>query len=117
MGEGINSGVTFAGGAIGQVIPVTQTAIPTTGQTVVVSNSGQPNITLLVTPAGTLLALTVTLPSAPFDGQKVKILSSQILTGLTVGGGTIVGAATSSVLGGFSEYQWNQANSIWYRCG
>lgn len=76
---------------------------PTTGQTVS-AGTAKLDETLYITPAGTLLALTVTLPASANSrvGQIVRGFISQIITGLTVdvsGGGTIVGATpvTSAV--------------------
>lgn len=50
-----------------------QTATPTTGQTVTVTT----NVTALhIDPAGTLAALTITLPASPVNGQMLMIGSS-----------------------------------------
>src|SRR6185437_13601057 len=56
---------------------------PLTGASVVIPNNVS---NYLITPAGTIAALTVTMPSAPTDGQVVRISSSQTVTALTLNG-------------------------------
>ena len=68
--------------------PVQQFAAPLTGTTVVVATG---DTWLLITPAGTLAALTVTLPADRTEGETVRVTSSQILTSLTVGGAGTTG--------------------------
>ena len=64
-------------------------SVPTVGQTVTIANQDG-DIRLIINPAGTLATLTVTMPSAPRDGQVVEICSSKIVTLLTMTGGTIL---------------------------
>ena len=94
--------------------PVQQFAAPTTGQTVTVTTG---DTWLLITPAGTLATLTVTLPTDRTDGQIVRVISSQILTALTVGGAgtTVNGAPTTMSANGFFEMAYSATLNAWYR--
>lgn len=91
-----------------------QTAAPTTGQTVTVSAGIS---AIHINPAGTLAALTITLPSNPVNGQHLIIGTSQILTSLTINGGTIVGTLSTLALGGFAYFIYNSSATKWFRCG
>lgn len=95
---------------------------PTTGQTVS-AGTAKRDETLYITPAGTLLALTIELPASASSrvGQIVRGFISQIITGLTVqvaGSGTIVGSTpvTSAVNSTFA-YQCVSVsdNGTWIR--
>jgi Ca2+-binding RTX toxin-like protein len=92
----------------------TQYATPTTGQTVA-ANAGV--TALILNPAGTLATLTVTVPPTPVDGQTFAITTSQIITALTMNGGTIILALSTLALGGFGEWVYAAANSTWNRIG
>jgi hypothetical protein len=94
--------------------PVQQFAAPTTGQTVTVTTG---DAWLLITPAGTLATLTITLPSDRTDGEIVRVTSSQILTALTVGGAgtTVNGAPTAMTANGFFEMAYSATLNAWYR--
>lgn len=81
---------------------------PTTGTTVS-ANTAKSNETLYITPAGTLLALTVSLPTAANSrvSQIINGFISQIITTLTAnvtGAGSIIGATpiTSAVNSSFA---------------
>jgi len=87
-----------------------QFAAPLTGTTVTVTLG---NTWLLLSPAGTIAALTVVLP-AGVDGQEVLVTSTQIITALTVVG---IGAPTSMVANGFWRMKYNGVMSAWYRVG
>lgn len=93
-----------------------QIFIPTTGTTVTIANADL-DIRVLLNPAGTLLALTVGMPTAPKDGQKVDVCCSQIITGLTLtSGGTILGAITTlAAVNGFASYIYDLPTTTWYR--
>lgn len=86
------------------------TAVPTTGQTIVVP----PNTQLyIVSPAGTLAALTITMPLYGYNiGDQLTITLNQIITSLAVNantGQTIQGAAVSAAttaLGASFSYRW-----------
>ena len=88
-----------------------QYATPTAGQTVVSNGAG----TLILAPAGTLTTLTVTLPSSPIDGQAFGISSSQIITALTINGGTIRGALTTIAVNGWAHYKFSATAGAWFK--
>lgn len=114
-GGNISSGITFPQGL--PVSVVTQTATPVAAGTV---NATQGVNTLILTPAGTLLTLTVNFPTSPYEGQRFTLFSSQILTGLTLaaGAGTILGTLTTlAAANGFATWQYNLAATTWYRIG
>jgi hypothetical protein len=96
--------------------PAQQFAAPTTGQTVVVATGDS---WLVLTPAGTLAALTVTLPADRTDGETVLVNTSQTLTALTVGGAgtTVNGAPTTLAANGFFEMRYTATLNAWYRTG
>lgn len=90
---------------------------PTTGQSIVIGNNT--NI-YLIKPAGTLVALTVTMPAVPYDGQIVRIGSSQVVTTLTLSpnsGQSLIAALPSLAVGGFATYYYRLADTTWYRIG
>lgn len=94
--------------------PVQQFAAPTTGQTVTITTG---DTWLLLTPAGTLATLTVTLPTDRTDGEIVRVTSSQILTALTVDGAgtTVNGAPTAMAAEGFFTMAYSETLNAWYR--
>lgn len=98
-----------------RLVPVKQYVAPATGATVNVGTSGY--VRLRINPAATIAALTINLPSSPQDGDTVEISSTQIVTALTLSGGTIIGALTSMVVGGFAVYEYNSDSSQWFRTG
>lgn len=117
---------TAAGQALGQAASVAaqqallgivsnavQYAVPTTGQTV--TSDGSPM--LLIDPAGTLVALTVTLPASPVDKQRWAMATSQAITTLTISGGTIVGTLTTMPLAGYADFIYNTTSAKWFRVG
>lgn len=81
-----------------------QLASPLTGATVVIPD-GPGNALAYVTPAGTIAALTLTLPSDANSKllQECAIVTSQAITALTInqagGGATILGAAAGLAAG------------------
>lgn len=83
---------------------------PTTGGTVVLVNN-QYNI---INPAGTLLALTVTLPSSPANNDIVQIKYTQSVTTVTYNGGTVVDGITSPVAGGYVILTYDSGTTSWY---
>ena len=102
--------------------PITQYSSPTTGQTVTITpiNPGQ-SVRLLLTPAGTLSTLTVTLPGVggsalPVDRQEVTVISTQIVTTLTVSAGstTVTGAPTTIAANGHFKMFYDAVNASWY---
>lgn len=91
-------------------------AVPTTGQTVVLSS-----YQTILNPAGTLAALTVQLPASPVQGRHARVSCSQIVTTLTVdgNGNTVTGLAPiTSTAGWFAEYIYSStAPAGWFRVG
>lgn len=98
-----------------RLIPITQYVAPTTGQTVNVNTNGY--VQLFINPAGTILALTIALPGSPSDGDRLTLGSSQIVTGLTMSGGTVIGALTSLAVASFADYVYNATAASWFRMG
>lgn len=97
-------------------IPVTtQTVTPTTGTTVSINMARK--LSFFINPAGSLLALTVNMPSSPQDGDEVNISTSQVITGVTMANGSIINALTSLVLGGFATYVYSTTVGSWMRVG
>lgn len=100
---------------------VIQTDAPLTGTTVVCTDADS-DLHLVLTPAGTLAALTITLPTNANSrvGQKVSISSSAILTSLTISGSglTIANAPTTfaSVVTAYCTLQ-KVASGAWRRIG
>lgn len=98
-----------------RLVPTVQYTTPTTGTTITVNVSG--NVSLLIDPAGALLALTLTLNGSPSDGDTFTISSSQAVTTLTMSGGTIIGALTTLAIATFAEYMYSATGSKWFRIG
>lgn len=73
----------------------------------------------LIVPAGTIAALTLTLPAcAPAnDGDERAYVSSQIITTLTVGAsaGSVVGATASAAVGIGHKFHCYGADTVWYQ--
>lgn len=100
------------------IIEVIQNATPLTGATVVMADNDNDG-TLVVTPAGTIAALTVTLPTeaASRIGQIERIVTSHIITSLTVNGATTIGGnVTTLAANAFVTFQKVAANT-WRRIG
>lgn len=87
---------------------------PLTGATIAATTSLN-DVTLVLTPAGTIATLTVTMPATPFNGQRFLITSTQIVTALTLAGGTIVGATTALAVNTAVEYVYVLATTSWYK--
>lgn len=83
---------------------------PTSGQTVAMSTSTSNNI---INPAGTLAALTVTLPASPVDGQVCRVLFTQTITALTLTGCTP--AITTANAGTTLTFRYRTASATWFR--
>lgn len=96
-----------------RLIPIKQYATPTTGATVTVNPNGY--VVLILNPAGSLLALTITLSASPSDGDRVGISCSQAVTTVTMNGGTIIGALTTASIATFATYVYNSDSTSWYR--
>jgi hypothetical protein len=91
---------------------------PTTGQSIAISDSDG-DIYILIKPAGTLLALTITMPANPRDGQSITLCSTQIITGLTLtSSSTINGLITTlAAVNGYATYVYDLSNTMYFRAG
>lgn len=93
--------------------PSIVTASPTTGATVTLPDQIQ-DMTAYITPAGTLVALTIALPSDAVTvlGQVIRVFITQAITTLTLA--NIAPALTSVSLNGSFTLQKVAANT-WVR--
>lgn len=98
-----------------RLIPTKQYVTPTTGSTVNVNTNGY--ACLFINPAGSLLALTVSFPSTPTDGDVVEVHSSQAITTLTMSNGTVIGPLTTMAIATFAKYRYYSDTSSWARVG
>lgn len=89
--------------------------LPTTGQTLTIAAGTG---TLIMTPAGALAALTITMPqcNAGYDGSLVRFVSMQNVTALTVNSPstTVVAPATSLTVGLGHAYICRGVATAWY---
>lgn len=83
---------------------------PSTGNTITLTN----NFLNIVKPSGTLLALTVTLPSSPANNDRVEIKFTQIITTITYSGGTVVAPLLNASLGQYIKLIYDTSTSSWY---
>lgn len=115
-GAAAASGAAAGAAAAAGYLMQTQQASPTTGQTVTMTADDKDR-TLILTPAGALLALTVAFPADATSrlGQLVVITSSQAITTLTASGATVSGLVAALVGGDSFTYQKVAANT-WRRC-
>lgn len=88
---------------------------PTTGQTVTMASGTQ---TALISPAGTLANLTITMPgcTAGYDGSLARFVSFQTITALTLNAtsGSVVDPVTSLAIGVGHAYICRGAATAWY---
>jgi hypothetical protein len=95
---------------------VTAYAAPSaTGFTVTLT--GTSDLWLVLTPTATFAAGTIVLPSAPVDHQTVEVSCTQIVTTLTVSGGTITGAPTTLAANGVFKLRFDAVMGVWRRVG
>lgn len=100
-----------ANGTAYNLASAVQYATPTAGQTVASNGSGY----LALAPAGLLATLAVTFPAAPFDGQSFEVGCTQIVTTLTMNGGTIKGALIAFAVNGWARWKYVATASAWFR--
>lgn len=96
-----------------EVTQQNQSVVPTSGQTVQVTDNAIDTL-LVLSPAALLAALTVALPSDVNSriNQIVRIATMKAITILTVTGATsIMNAPTSLILGGSVSFQKVAANT------
>ena len=98
-----------------QLIRTVQTEAPTTGATVTASSAR--HLWLVINPAGTIAALTINFAGSPSSGDEVTISATQIVTAVTMGNGTVVGAVTSLAVGSFARYVYHTSLAEWIRTG
>jgi hypothetical protein len=91
---------------------------PTTGTTITLADSDG-DIYVLIKPAGTLVSLTIAMPTNPKDGQCITICSSQILSGITMTSSATINAAltTLAAINGYATYVYDSANTMYFRAG
>lgn len=92
---------------------------PTTGSTISANNSLTNLNQLIAAPSGSLLALTINFPTNPSNGQQFCISITQIITTLTLSGGsnTIDGTITTSAVNSFGTWIYRTATTTWYKRG
>ena len=102
---------------------LTQYSSPATGVTVTIAPvAAGGSVWLILTPTGTIAALTIALPAsgAAVDKQEVLVNCTQIITTLTVSatGLTVTGAPTTlATANGFFLMRFDAVASVWYRVG
>jgi len=87
-----------------------------TGFTVAITG-GQKWVWLILTPLAGYAAGTITLPAGPLDQQEMLVACTQVVTTLTLAGGTVVGAPTTLAGGAFFRMKFNGLMNAWYRVG
>lgn len=103
----------FATGSPVLIDDTVQTIAPTTGQTAVVQAGRR--VWLVINPAGTIAALTITFPASGVDGDTIFLTSTQIVTALTMNGGTTLGALSALAVASFGRWRWHAAIAKWLR--
>lgn len=94
--------------------------VPGTGFNITVPTPVSEQQWMILQPAGTLAAGTITLPlnTGVPDGTEVLITSTQTITALTIalnGASAIFGTITTLAAGGFATFRFYQATNSWYR--
>lgn len=100
---------------------VSQYSAPLTGTSVAVNNNSA-DTHLIITPAGTLAALTITLPAVANlrDKQTLIVNSTQVITALTIaanGATAVLGAPTTLAANGYFTLKYDLTLTTWYRVG
>ena len=94
-------------------VPLTGTVIPDNGQTY--------NKWIIIQPAGTIAALTVTFPpfGVAIDGQEIQLTSTQTITALTISavGSSVIGANAGLSTTTPITFKYNQPLNVWFRFG
>lgn len=74
----------------------------------------------LISPAGTIAAMTLNMPASPVDGQPFECAFDQVITALTMAApasATLKGALTAATAKGFAKWRYSKAATTWYRVG
>lgn len=93
--------------------------VPVSGQTLTLTDSST-NKWLIIRPAGTIAALTITMPDVDnlVDGQEIIFSSSQTITALTIslnGATAIVGVPTTMGATSPFKLRYNLTGTSWYK--
>ena len=93
----------------------TQDSSPTAGGTVTVRAQSLDH-SVKLTPSGTLATLTVVFDATQLDGCRVWLTSTQIITALTLSGGTFDGTALSAMIANQTAmFQYHSSDGKWMR--
>lgn len=95
---------------------------PGTGFNITVPTPTTEQQWMILQPAGTLAAGTITLPlnTGVPDGTQLLVTTTQIITSFTLalnGAANAYGAPTTLAANGFFTMRFNQATNSWYRIG
>ena len=93
---------------------------PSTGFNITVPTPVSEQQWMIIQPAGTLAAGTITLPlnTGVPDGTQVLVTTTQIITSFTLalnGAANAYGAPTTLVANAFFTMRFNQSTNSWYR--
>jgi cytosine/uracil/thiamine/allantoin permease len=53
--------------------------------------------------------------TTPVTGATINVNTTQIITGLTMTGGTVIGALTTLAVGSFATYMFHATSAEWWR--
>ena len=98
---------------------IVQYAVPATGGTVVVTDTGH-SVWLILSPAGTLATLSITLPDAltAEDMTEVEIISTNTVTALTLNlnnAVSIIGTIAAITANTPYTFRFDATTKSWYR--
>lgn len=91
-----------------------QYSTATTGNTITATDDGS-DVQVIHENSILTVALTVSFPANPQDGQQFGFCSVNGITGLTLSGGTIISALTTLAAGLGAVFIYRKANTKWYR--
>lgn len=94
------------------IVPNIQRFTPTTGATIVVAANESQVIHVIIEPVGTIAVLTITPPVCT-NGQKIIIMSTQIITAITITGSVFL--LSTLGLNSNAGFIFNSSNSTWYK--
>lgn len=89
--------------------------VPTAGATIILPAFDSMELMVFLNPTGILATITINLPSVITDGQKVSLMTSQAITLVTMGGGTILSALTTMGINAFATYSFSATANQWFR--
>lgn len=72
---------------------------------------------LLLNRAGTIATLTVVLPLAPVDGQRLTVAAGAAITILNITGATIKGTMATMALNSYARFAYSVDAGFWFRAG